>query len=68
MRVAALTLLCLVGMLSARRPTSVQTSSGLVVGLRVKTGHHHHVNHFLGVPYAMPPRGSPAIRSASATG
>ncbi|KAH8040865.1 hypothetical protein HPB51_013035 [Rhipicephalus microplus] len=58
MRVAALTLLCLVGMLSARRPTSVQTSSGLVVGLRVKTGHHHHVNHFLGVPYAMPPVGA----------
>ncbi|KAL1434869.1 hypothetical protein MTO96_001748 [Rhipicephalus appendiculatus] len=58
MRVA-LTLLCLVGTLSAHRPTSVQTSSGLVVGFRVKAGHHHHVNHFLGVPYAKPPRGGP---------
>ncbi|XP_037568443.1 acetylcholinesterase [Dermacentor silvarum] len=57
MRVA-LTLLCLVGTLSAHRPTSVQTSSGRLVGFRAKVGHHEHVNHFLGIPYAKPPVGA----------
>ncbi|XP_065309997.2 carboxylesterase 1C-like [Dermacentor albipictus] len=54
----ALTLLCLAGALSAHRPTSVQTSSGLLVGFRAKVGHHHRVNHFLGIPYAKPPVGA----------
>lgn len=52
-----LALLALAGALSAHKPTSVQTSSGLLTGFRSKAGHHHHVTQFLGVPYAQPPVG-----------
>ncbi|KAK8780003.1 carboxylesterase 1C-like [Amblyomma americanum] len=53
----ALALVALVGTLSAHRPTSVQTSSGLLVGFRAKAGQHYDVNQYLGVPYAQPPVG-----------
>lgn len=52
-----LALLSLAGVLSAHKPTSVQTTSGLLAGFRSKAGHHHHVTQFLGVPYAQPPVG-----------